>query len=384
MDYRRGRQSDERRRRVMLDDSRLGDVAAEADGEPAEEVRAKTARRGRSYPDDALASRQMRLTDLLPIRVWMILAGFAAIVLAAIGIHFAHLSRESLQDRFGASAYIFDVDQPGSLGKGLGAALVIGATLASFFIYSLRRHKMDDYRGHYGIWLWVALVLAALSLLEYTGAAGLLESLVERNAPLGLLSRLPLIVHTVVALGALLFLARLGAEMQRCRSALGVLAVLVGAVGCVVAIEAGWRPPAIAFPEELLAFHARLASRALLFVMLLVYGRYTRLDALGNIKVREKKPRKKATAATEKAATKDEKAAPVKASAPASVAAEKPVQRPQVTSAPVTKPAVITAPKPVLTLGGQKPANDDDEGEGGNGRLSRAERRRLKQLGRAA
>lgn len=393
MDYRRGRGSDERRRRVMLDDSRLADGAAERDGDAPEETRAK-AKRGRSYPDDALASRQMRLTDLLPVRAWVILALGVAVVLAAAGIHTAHLHHATLESQFAASAYIFDIDHPGSLGRGLSAALLFGATVASFLIYSLRRHKMDDYRGHYGIWIWVALVLTGLSLLEYTGAAGLLETLVARNAPVGLLSRLPLVLHTIVALGALLFLARLGAEMQRCRAALAVLALLVAAVGAVVALEAGWRPQGIEAPEELLAFHARLASRGLLFVMLLVYGRYTRLDALGTIKVREKKPRKKATTAVaEKADSKEtnttgkhEKPAAVKPAAPAVIEkqVERPIQKPQAPSAPVTKPAVITTPKPVLMLGGQKSPSDDDDEEVGRERLSRAERRRLKQLGKAA
>lgn len=389
MDYRRVRPSDERRRRVMLDDSRLANGAADAEESSSDESAGKSTRKNaKSYPDDALASRQMRLTDLLPVRAWVVLAICAATVLAATGVHFAHLQREGLSSFFGAASYIFDVDVPGSLGRGLSVLLLSGATLASFLIYSLRRHKMDDYRGHYGIWLWVALALLGLTAGEYFGATGLVESLVERYAPIALVSRMPLVVHSLVAFGALLFLARLGTEMHRCRLALAVLVPLLFAVGAVVALEAGWRPSGTEIPEELLAYHARLASRGLLFAMLLVYGRYTRLDALGNIKARERKPRKKATPLVEKVKVDVEKpAATEKPAAPMKTVT--PTPAPTVVPAPVAtkpsasaKPATISASKPVLTFG-QKPSEEEDDDAGQN-RLSRAERRRLKQLGKAA
>jgi hypothetical protein len=179
----------------------------------------------------------------------------------------------------------------------------------------------------------------------------------------------------------------LGAEMHQCRAAMVVLALLLGAVGLVVALEAGWRPNSLEMPEELLAFHARLASRGLLFVMLLVYGRYTRLDALGNIKVRERKPRKKSA---EKPAATQEKSATVSKSTvefakptAAEPAAEKPIVRSVEKQAPSQKAIVAITSKPALTLG-QKPMDEEEDERSGSGRLSRAERRRLKQMGKAA
>jgi hypothetical protein len=392
MDYRRGRPSDDRRRRVMLDDSRLanGTPAGEEGASDAarEEARAKSTRKSsKSYPDDALASRQMRLTDLLPIHVWVIMAFVALMAIASAGIHVGHLRSEAFIQELGIAGAIFDVNAPGSLGRGLSVLLLAGASGCSFLIYSLRRHKMDDYRGHYGIWLWVALLLNFLTVCEYTGATGIIEALVAKYAPVGLVSQLPLIVHTIVALGSLLFLARLGAEMHQCRAAMVVLALLLGAVGLVVALEAGWRPNSLEMPEELLAFHARLASRGLLFVMLLVYGRYTRLDALGNIKVRERKPRKKSA---EKPAATQEKSATVSKSTvefakptAAEPAAEKPIVRSVEKQAPSQKAIVAITSKPALTLG-QKPMDEEEDERSGSGRLSRAERRRLKQMGKAA
>lgn len=397
MELRRGRPSDERRRRVMLDDSRLASASTEGEDSTSEDSRPKAVRKSKSYPDDALASRQMRLTDLLPVRIWAIFSIVCLGFVAATGIHFAHLHRDLLNDRFGAAASIFDVQTQGSLGRGLSVLLIAGAMFSSFLIYSLRRHKMDDYRGHYGIWLWVAIVLTMLTGSEFTGITGLVEATLERIAPVGLLSRLPLIIHTIVALGALLFLARLGAEMQRCRSALAVLALLVASVGLVVALEAGWRPKGLEIPEELLALHARLASRGLLFLMLMVYGRYTRLDAQGNIKIRERKPRKKAMPVVEKVEASAEELSeaakhtpappkPTVATAPEKITPkpqEKPLEKSVEKPVVAVKPAVITSPKPALTLG-QKPSEDNDDENGGNGRLSRAERRRMKQLGKAA
>lgn len=390
----------------MLDDLRMGDAGAPDEEFSVEEARPKAPRRGRSYPEDALAGRQMRVTDLLPSRAWVVLALCALVLLSAVGIHFGHLQRDRLQGVFGEPAYIFDVSSPGSLGQGLCVALMTGAAVTSILIYSLRRHKIDDYRGAYGIWLWVTLLLTVLSIAEYTGASGLLESLAARYAPVGLLASLPLAIHSAIALGALLFLARLGAEMQQCRLALAVMGLLLGAVGLVVALEAGWRPQGIDWPEELLAFHARLASRGLLFLMLLVYGRFTRLDALGAIQVRERKPRKKKAASGEKApeaksnssqsAERDRPADSRPAAERPSQKAgdkqpEKPQEKPAEKASAAAKPQpapvkgpVITTPKPALTLGQRVDKEDSADENGQSKRMTRQERRRLKQMGKAA
>ena len=49
-----------------------------------------------------------------------------------------------------------DLGNYGSLGNWFASLLLLVASLLAITIYSVRRHKVDDYRGHYHIWLWAA------------------------------------------------------------------------------------------------------------------------------------------------------------------------------------------------------------------------------------
>ena len=49
-----------------------------------------------------------------------------------------------------------DLGNCGSLGNWFASLLLLAASLLAIIIYSVRRHKVDDYRGHYHVWLWAA------------------------------------------------------------------------------------------------------------------------------------------------------------------------------------------------------------------------------------
>ena len=49
-----------------------------------------------------------------------------------------------------------DLGNYGSLGNWFASLLLLTASLLAIVIYSVRRHKVDDYRGHYHVWLWAA------------------------------------------------------------------------------------------------------------------------------------------------------------------------------------------------------------------------------------
>jgi hypothetical protein len=49
-----------------------------------------------------------------------------------------------------------DLGNYGSLGNWLGSLLLLAASLLAIVTYTVRRHKVDDYRGHYHVWPWAA------------------------------------------------------------------------------------------------------------------------------------------------------------------------------------------------------------------------------------
>jgi hypothetical protein len=58
---------------------------------------------------------------------------------------------------------------PGSVAMWMGSVTLLMAAAISALIYTVRRHRLDDYHGRYRTWLWAAAVWAGLSLEATAG-----------------------------------------------------------------------------------------------------------------------------------------------------------------------------------------------------------------------
>jgi hypothetical protein len=100
--------------------------------------------------------QQPRLTDLVPRALWLHgllgLLGAGAIA----GLLLAHPTD-------GAGIGTFDLGAPGSLARWFASAALLVAAALSVIVYSVRRHKTDDYHGRYHIWLWAAMCWVLVS-----------------------------------------------------------------------------------------------------------------------------------------------------------------------------------------------------------------------------
>ena len=160
----------------------MDEIASPADADNPEA--SSTAAKGpvRAYHEAVLSQRQPKVTDLLPVRpLWVFaflllgLAGIAAV--EAIHVHVAALKLE------GAAAHLASLDarQRGSLDDWYASAMLAAAATLSLVVFGIRSHRVDDYRGHYRIWLWTSAALLWLSLDAATGihdALGLALTLV--------------------------------------------------------------------------------------------------------------------------------------------------------------------------------------------------------------
>ena len=188
----------ERRRRVMLD-------AVAADSEFAvESVRARKRSRTRenvdSPNDEAYTQKyrdpgysqavrrtcQQRMVQLIPVR-----RGTLSIVLSCMWMlwgsllftHYWIFTRVDLTATSNASsnivgfaslpiAQLFHLRSPHSIAQWLTCQLWMLTSVAAWMIYQLRRHKLDDYRARYRIWVVLAIA-AAFSSFE-ASSSGLL------------------------------------------------------------------------------------------------------------------------------------------------------------------------------------------------------------------
>ena len=223
--------SGERRRRV-LSETRLSIATPDADDSPQpSDARPR-------YSDDAIlhVPRVSRVISRGLLSLALILIGLVAAVAGLAGADVAqsqlaeHLPAESLRPLL--------MDAPGSLASWFAAASLLASAVVCLAIYAVRRHRLDDYKGRYRLWLWTAAICVAASLqaivrLETLVVEGLATASGYRG-PLG--GALWWIVPSAIVGGWLL--VRMVLELRGCRTG---LAGLLLAVGCwsVAACVAG-------------------------------------------------------------------------------------------------------------------------------------------------
>ena len=168
-DFRHCGQGTDRRRRVLNDELLSRPEAGEAvlvDGSPSTPSRGSRRPKSR-YAEAARMDAQPRITDIVPRRngilALLVFAGLAIIAgLEALYFYMPRLAGMTTDGRIAA----FDLDSEGSLGAWFSSLLLLASGLMSLLVWSLRRHRLDDYHGRYRIWFWAAATWFMMSLDE--------------------------------------------------------------------------------------------------------------------------------------------------------------------------------------------------------------------------
>ncbi|MGD9645734.1 MAG: hypothetical protein AB7U73_08480 [Pirellulales bacterium] len=295
MSFNRPAPHDERRRRLLADeasgvrDTKKGDAGSEPATTPPVAVR--KARRTRRYGDPSFADGHLRVTDLVPRHYMALSLWFVAGALAIAGIEALYY----FMPRMTADGHVpaFDLAGHGHLGNWLGSSVLLVSSLVSLLVYSIRRHKADDYNGRYRIWLWAAAVWLVMSIDEtaglHHGFQGLMTGLTGTHIagdgalwwmlPYGLI---------LLAVGG-----RLTFEILACRGATAfyVLAGLMLGAAVAVHLEAIPYP----LPAEYLVMleeGLELTGDWFLLVSLALFARFTILEAEGGLQQRAAKAKR--------------------------------------------------------------------------------------------
>jgi hypothetical protein len=154
----RGGHRDDRRRRLLAEEltSVSTQPAADIEGTSPRNDQ-PSAHKSENYGDAEFLERQLRLTELIPRRLisYLLLFKVGLVAIAAL-IALYVWSPQLLGDPRLRPAFA-DLGSPGSLGTWFASLLLLTAGLLATVVYSVRRHKVDDYHGHYHIWRWAAL-----------------------------------------------------------------------------------------------------------------------------------------------------------------------------------------------------------------------------------
>lgn len=292
--------SDERRRRVLTEEVISGGKAsAKTTDLTARTTEDKPARN--RYGEAARMERQTRLTDLIPrsyamLAVYFLLGGLVIAGLEALYFYMPQFAAHTTDGRIAT----FDLDSEGSLGAWFSTFQLTLAAGAALIIYSVRKHRADDYHARYRIWLVTAFCWFVMSIDEaaslHEGFKELMTSVTgERGYGDGS-------VWWVGAYGVILggLGIKLLLEMKECRTSTALMFLTAGCYAASVVAQLNLILPDSGAIGVMLEEGLEMAGNQFLLVAMLAHARYVFLEAKGEIAARQAKPKKekKSTAKT--------------------------------------------------------------------------------------
>ena len=265
-----------RRRRLVSDDAPSAgdedDAPIRLADEPANDADSYTPamRRSRSSAE-----------RLAPLRLFSIgLLVFAA--LATVGlIELLHLAGRWLGAALGTDEVAaLNLDGTRNLSHWFASTLLVACALLAVYIFSMRRHRIDDYHGRYRVWIWMCLAALVASGVETADLAKLAHSLVGQAAAA---SAVDVALVWPLAVAALLAAigVRLLIEVRRSLPAGGalVLSAMLFLAGAV--IERTGLGEFSNISVLLVARGLWLAGYVFIFATFLLFARHVTLDVDG-------------------------------------------------------------------------------------------------------
>jgi hypothetical protein len=279
---------DERRRRLLTDD------LSNSDEWPAGQVEAEDSpspQKSKHYGDAEFLEHQVRLLDLAPRR-WLTIGGLLTLAAAMIAGLEAAYARMVERVAAGATPVAaLQIDAKGSLACWFSSLVLLAASVAALLVYSVRRHRTDDYRGRYRVWFWAA---AGCFLMATDQAASLREGFRDLMTWLTGTSLSGDGALWWIAVYALVWIAmgtRLVSDMRPSRLSIVALLAATIAQGLALADRMGWLGQILveAGPREVM-FRAgcEMAGNLLLLAAMLLHARYVLMDAEGLLPQRER------------------------------------------------------------------------------------------------
>lgn len=314
-----------------------------------------------------------RLIDVVPTRpltlVLLFVAGLA-IIAGLEGLYYwmSHLAHLATDGRVAA----FDLDGEGSLSGWFSSALLSLASAVALLIYSVRRHKPDDYHARYRVWLWAAGLWLVMSIDEsgslhegfkemmfhITGTRIFGDGSIWWVIPYSLL---------VSFVGLRMWLDMRGSRLARS-------ALVLTAVSWVVAVAAQlqWIMPETGARGVMLEEGCEMLGFQFLLFGMLLHARYVIMEAQGSL------PERRQRASKAEGRTAASNAAPAREAEPAPARRARAPQRDEPAKVPSASISLRTVTQP------SSQRRDEAETDSGKRPLSKRERRALRRQQRGA
>ena len=268
-----------------------------------------------------------------------------------------------------ASLTALDVMARGSLASWFSSVVLCCSSMGSLLVYLIRRHRMDDYRGRYRWWLWLAPLLLVVSVNAGTGLhhvlSGLLTSFSGAEIAIGGKGWW-LLAYGVVFLPVA---AQLAIELWRSRLATMFLWGSLAAYGVAASFELQAVHCATVLATTITHSSLLLAAHFGVLLTVLAFARYVYLEAQDSL------PEKKRWAARllRKRKVESESAADSEAGDRAGATSKPSRVRVDGSHSQFSQQSA-TPPQVTLSAAGRDTDSDSDADR----KLSKAERKRLR------
>ena len=262
----------DRRRRVLADESRR---AAEAKPLPATE--------GSRYTDAANIENHPQVTQFIPRRYRNYALSLGAAACAITGIQLLHVysTRMALAIDSGPIR-AFDLTAGGGLAGWFAAVMLAALSVVCLAVFGIRRHRVDDYRARYRVWMWTAACALFASIDSVAALHEPWSKLWTRLTGWSALDGHAWWLGPACLLGAWLAW-RLVLDLRESKAAVTLFILAVASL----VVAAAFRYGIVASGDDLIgrvvASASLLAGHALLLAAVTFYARHVVLDVQGLI-----------------------------------------------------------------------------------------------------
>ena len=263
--------NDKRRRRVILEELTQASSVAEVKSAVRKNVVAKT------YSEAAKHRSQLKTTDLIPQRPVVVGLILVCIICVAVILNALAIGLGGWQLLSATSQETFRFSGVGTLSNWFSSMLLLTTGMASLQIYAMRRHRCDDYNGHYQIWLLLAVLFGLASVYCVVDLRSVIVDLAVAAGMIGGNGLFVFLVAKTIALTALVVRGYL--EIRASRAAcISVVIVWVAYASAIVAQIPGVEQNMVGDAKVVVGNFAMLGHIAV-FAMTLFYARFVYLQA---------------------------------------------------------------------------------------------------------
>ncbi len=341
------------------------------------------------YSDAAGVENHPQVTDFVPRRYRTIIT----LLVAGLGATSGLAALDYFAAAIGQACCVRSVDAlgltaPGSLASWVSAVVLLIASAASLIIYAIRRHRIDDFRGRYRVWLGASIACLAMSANSVTGLHQTFADVATHLTGWSALRDGAVWWLLVPGLPIAWILIRGLFDMRECRFGAALLSAGLLSYAVAVAAYLGLAPIADLQIRSLTAGTALLAGHWFVLASVASYARFVVLDAQGLIAIPRRTVAKKVEKSASKTAARLSTDLPAVKATP-SVLSAGGYSRSSIQPAktPADSSRWVDGSRPVRDHRYDSDEDDEDDSADGGRKLSKADRKKLRKLktdGRAA